>query len=72
MTTLKANQKTFTYADVTNATGICAQHLESLAKRHRLGFIAHARGTQGNRIEQWFFSPWDLMVLASLFPRCVH
>jgi hypothetical protein len=72
MITVKASQKTFTYAEVTNLTGICAKHLENLAKRHRLGFIAHATETQGDQTGQWFFRPWDLMVLATLFPRCAH
>lgn len=72
MITVKASQKVFTYAEVTNLTGICAEHLENLARRHRLGFIAPATETQGNQTDQWFFRPWDLMVLATLFPRCAH
>ncbi|HMI51532.1 MAG TPA: hypothetical protein VK525_08475 [Candidatus Saccharimonadales bacterium] len=72
MITVKASQKIFTYVEVTGLTGICAEHLESLAKRYRLGFIARATETQGNRTDQWFFRPWDLMVLATLFPRCAH
>jgi hypothetical protein len=65
---VKASPKLFSYAEVTNLTGICAEHLENLAKRHRLGFIARAKETQGNRADQWFFRPWDLMVLATLSP----
>jgi len=72
MIMVKANQKIFTYSEVTNLTGICAEHLENLAKRHRLGFIARARETRGMQIDQWLFRPWDLMVLATLFPRCAH
>jgi hypothetical protein len=72
MITVKAGQKIFTYAEVTNLTGICAEHLENLAKRHRLGFIVRATKTQGNHTDRWLFSPWDLMVLATLFPRCAH
>jgi hypothetical protein len=71
MITIKASQKIFTYAEVANLTGICAEHLHNLAKRHRLGFIARAAETQGNQTDR-FFSPWDLMVLARLFPRCAH
>jgi hypothetical protein len=37
MITIKASQKIFTYAEVANLTGICAEHLHNLAKRHRLG-----------------------------------
>jgi hypothetical protein len=72
MITVKASHKLFTYAEVTNLTGICAEHLENLAKRHRLGFIARATGTHGNQADEWFFRPWDLMVLATLVPRCAH
>ena len=72
MITVKASQKIFTYAEVTNLTGICAERLENLAKRHRLGFIAQATETQGKQTDRWFFRPWDLMVLATLFPRRAH
>jgi hypothetical protein len=72
MITVKASQKIFTYAEVTNLTGICAEHLGNLAKRHRLGFVARATETQGNQTGQWFFRPSDLMVLTTLFPRCAH
>jgi hypothetical protein len=72
MITVNAGQKIFTYAEVTNLTGICAEHLENLAKRHRLRFFARATETQGHQTDQWFFGPCDLMVLATLFPRCAH
>ena len=69
---MKASQKLFTFAEVANLTGICAEHLVNLANRHRLGFIARAAETQGNQTEKWFFRPWDLIVLTTLFPRCAH
>jgi hypothetical protein len=72
MITVKASQKIFTYAEVTNLTGICAEHLENLAKRHRLGFIARATATHGNQTDRWYFRRWDLIVLSMLFPRCAH
>jgi hypothetical protein len=72
MITVKASQKFFTYAEVTNLTGICAEHLENFAKRHRLGFIARTTETQGNHTDHWLFRPWDLMFLAMLFSRCAH
>jgi hypothetical protein len=72
MITVKASQKIFTYAEVTNLTGICAEHLENFAKRHRLGFIARASEIRGHQIDQWLFRPWDLMFLAVLFSRCSH
>ena len=71
MITIKASQKIFTYAEVANLTGICAEHLHNFAKRHRLGFISQVV-TLGNHAEEWLFTPWDLMVLVSLFPRCSH
>ena len=71
MITVKASQKIFTYAEVANLTGICAEHLLNLAKRHRLGFISRA-GTLENRAEQWLFTAKDLMVLAILFQPCTH
>ena len=72
MITVRASQKIFTYIEAANLTGICAEHLENLAKRHRLGFIARATETQGNQTDQRFFRSWDLMVLATLSPRCAH
>lgn len=72
MITVKASQKIFTYAEVVKLTGICAEHLENLARRHRLGFIARAAERLGNQAAHWFFTPWDLIVLTTLFPRCAH
>jgi hypothetical protein len=72
MITVKASQKIFTYAEVANLTGICAEHLQHLAKRHRLGFIGSAAESFRSEAEHWLFTPWDLMVLVSLFPRCKH
>jgi hypothetical protein len=72
MITLKASKKIFTYGEVANLTGICAEHLHSLAKRHRLGFFASAAEGLGNQAEHWFFTPWDLIVLTTLFPGCAH
>ena len=72
MIIIKASQKIFTYAEVANLTGICAEHLHNLAKRHRLGFIKRAAESFGNQAEHWMFTPWDLMVLTTLFSRCAH
>jgi hypothetical protein len=63
MTTIKASQKIFTYAEVANLTGICAEHLHDFAR---------AAEPLGNQAQQRLFTPWDLMVLATLFPRCAH
>ena len=70
--TIKASQKIFTYAEVTRLTGIGAEHLERLAKRHRLGLIAPTTGRAGDQTERWFFNPSDLMVLTTLFRSCAH
>jgi hypothetical protein len=72
MIIVKANQKTFTYAEIMNLTGICSEHLHNLAKRHRLGFFVRGAETTRNQTDRWFFGSWDLMVLARLFPRCSH
>ena len=47
MITVKASQKFFTFAEVAKLTGICAEHLESLTKRHRLGFVRRPVGLDG-------------------------
>ena len=72
MITVKASQRIFTYEQVTNLTGICAEHLENLARRHHLGFISRAGETSGNETDQWFFNASDLAALVTLFPRCAH
>jgi hypothetical protein len=72
MITVKASQKIFTYAEVTNLTRICAEHLQNLAKRHHLGFFVRGAETTGNQTDRWFFDRWGLMVLAKSFPGCSH
>ena len=72
MITLKASQKFSMYAEVSNLTGNCAEHLENFAKRSRLGFIARASEIRGHETDQWLFGPWYLMFLAVLFSRCSH
>ena len=72
MVTVKANQRIFTYEEVVNLTGICVEHLHNFAKRRRLGFIAIAAEAAGIYADQRLFTPWDLTVLVTLFPRCTH
>ena len=72
MITLKASQQIFTYAKVTNLTGICAEHLQDFVRRHHLGCISRASEIPGNETDQWFFNASDLAVLVKLFPRCAH
>jgi len=71
MITVKASQKIFTCAEVTNLTGICVGHLQNFVKRHRLGFTSQT-GTLENYAEQCLFTSKDLMVLAILFRPCAH
>ncbi len=71
MITVKASQKIFTCAEVTNLTGICARHLQNLVKRHRLGFISRT-GTLEYCAERWLFTSKDLRLLAILFQPCTH
>jgi hypothetical protein len=70
MITVKASQKIFACEEVVNLTGICAEHLQNLAKRHHLGFLVPGAESTGNH--RWLFDRWDLMVLARLFPGCSH
>ena len=72
MITAKARQKFFTDTEVMNLTGICAEHLQNLAKRHHLGFIAAAAERFGYQPEHLLFTRRDLMALVSLFDRCTH
>ena len=72
MVTVKASQKLFTYAEVVNLTGICVEHLHNSAKRRGLVFIARVAAAAGDQADQWLFTPWDLTVLLTLFPRCTH
>ena len=72
MITVKASQKLFSHAEVVSLTGICVEHLHNFVKRHRLGFVARVGGTAGIQAEQLLFTPWDLTLLVTLFPRCTH
>jgi hypothetical protein len=49
MIAFKASQKNLHLRRGHKPYGICAEHLENLARRHRLGFIARATGTQRYR-----------------------
>ena len=72
MITVEATHKIFTYPEVASLTGICTEHLHNFANRHRLGFIMRAAEPLGNQAQERLFTPWDLMVLTTLFPRCAH
>jgi hypothetical protein len=69
---VKASQKIFTDTETANLTGICLEHLHSLARRRHLGFIARGAEVAGMQPDQWLFTLSDLMVLPMLHPRCEH
>ena len=70
--TIKSSQKIFTEQEVSGLTGICLEHLQSLARSRHLGFLARAAEAAGNQANRWLFTHSDLMVLAVLCPRCQH
>jgi hypothetical protein len=70
--TVRSSQKLFTEEEVSGLTGICLDHLRSLARSKHLGFIARAAEAAGQQAEEWFYTNSDLMVVAVLFPRCQH
>ena len=72
MVTVKSSQKTFTEEEISGLTGICLEHLRSLARSKHLGFIARAAEAAEEQAEQWLFTNSDLLVLAVLVPRCHH
>jgi hypothetical protein len=69
---VKSSQKIFTDAETASLTGICVEHLHSLARSRHLGFIARANEAAGKQADQWLFTLSDLMVLAMLYPCCEH
>ncbi|MCU1316730.1 MAG: hypothetical protein JWN63_2052 [Candidatus Acidoferrum typicum] len=72
MIKFKSSQKIFTDTEVATLTGICVEHLHSLARSRRLGFIARAAEVAGKQVDQWLFTLPDLMVLVMLHPGCQH
>jgi hypothetical protein len=72
MITVKASQRIFTHEEVVNLTGICVEHLQTFVKRHRLGFIARAAETAKVQADHLLFTPWDLILLVTLFSPCTH
>jgi len=70
--TIKSSQKIFTEQEVSGLTGICLEHLRTLARSRHLGFLVRAAEAAGNQANQWLFTHSDLMVLAVLGPRCQH
>ncbi len=72
MVKIKSGQKLFTEDEVSGLTGICLEHLRSLARSKHLGFLARAAEAAGAQAENWLFTNSDLMILTVLYPRCQH
>jgi len=72
MVRVKSSQKLFTEDEVCRLTGICLEHLRSMARRKHLGFLARAAEAAGQKAEKWLFTHSDLMILTVLYPRCQH
>jgi hypothetical protein len=72
MVTVKSSQKFFTEEEISGLTGICLDHLRTLARTKHLGFIPRAAEVAGEQAQRWLFTNSDLMVLAVLIPRCQH
>jgi hypothetical protein len=70
--TIKSSQKLFTEEEVSRLTGICLEHLRSLARSKHLGFLSRAAEAAGAQAEKWLFTNSDLMVLTVLYTRCQH
>ena len=67
MVTVKSSQKIFTDEEISRLTGICTDHLHSLARSKHLGSIVRAAEAAGEQAERWLFTNSDLSVLAVLF-----
>jgi hypothetical protein len=72
MVRIKSSQKVFTEDEVTSLTGICQNHLRSLALDKHLGRLARAAEVAGIEADRWLFTNSDLMILTVLQPRCEH
>ena len=72
MIKVKSSQKIFTDTETANLTSICLEHLQKLARTRHIGFIARAATAAGKQADHWLFTLSDLMVLATLYPRCQH
>jgi len=72
MVRVKSSQRLFTEDEVSRLTGICLEHLHSMARSKHLGFLARAAEVAGQRAEHWLFTHSDLMILTVLYPRCQH
>ena len=72
MVKIRSSQKVFTDEEVSGLTGICLEHLRTLARSKHLGFIARAAEAAGQEAERLLFTNSDVMVLSVLYTRCQH
>jgi len=72
MVRIKSSQKFFTEDEVSSLTGICLDHLRSMAQNKHLGRLARVAEAAGAEAEKWLFTNSDLMILTVLNPRCQH
>ncbi len=72
MVTIRSSQKFFTEEEVSGLTGICLEHLRSLARSKHLGLISRAAEAAEAQAEKWLFTNSDLMILTVLHTRCQH
>jgi hypothetical protein len=72
MVRIKSSQKLFTEEEVANLTGICLEHLRSLAQNKHLGTLARAAGAAGAEAGKWLFTYSDLSIVTVLQARCEH
>ena len=72
MVTIRSSQKLFTEEEVSRLTGICLEHLRSLARSKHLGSLVRAAEAAGEQAGRWLFTSSDLMVLTVLYSRCQH
>lgn len=70
MIKVKSSQKIFTDTETASLTGIGLESLRRVARSRHIGFIASGTEAAGQQAGQWLFTLSDLMVLATLFPRC--
>jgi len=57
---------------VASLTGICLEHLRTLAQSKHLGTLARAAGAAGAEAGKWLFTYSDLSIVTVLQTRCEH
>lgn len=72
MVRIKSSQKIFTEDEVASLTGICLEHVRTVARNKHLGKLARVAVAAGAEAEKWLFTHSDLMILRVLHPRCQH